>query len=183
MVRRKGMLLGFQNSLLSELRGNAPREDLPFVSVCCVKHSQMSSLEKSREWSKWSSEMVSGLTGNDRAVIKKSGFFFFVALFFESHFLSHHAVQAPYNSLHGKPQAPLKAVGCELWVWLLGSKSSVVKCLLIAKFWEKAIMPDHFSDTNGKWFIIICYWATKFSYRVFLSRSRLLFICDYSHGE
>jgi hypothetical protein len=29
-------------------------------------------------------------------------------------------------------------------------KPSVAKCLLIAKFWEKTIMSDHFSDTYGK---------------------------------
>lgn len=35
-------------------------------------------------------------------------------------------------------------------VWLLGSKCPVVKWLLIAKFWEKAIMPNYFSVRDGK---------------------------------
>lgn len=84
--------------------------------------------------------MVSGLSGNDRAVIKNNQMFCF-----GSHFLSHHAVQAPYNPLHGKPRAPLKAIGCGCWVvnplWLS------VFCL---QCFGKKIMPDHFSDIDGK---------------------------------
>lgn len=84
--------------------------------------------------------MVSGLSGNDSALIKNNQMFCF-----GSYFLSHHAVQAPYNPLHGKPQAPLKAIGCGCLVvnplWLS------VFCL---QSFGKKIMPGHFSDVDGK---------------------------------
>lgn len=85
---------------------------------------------------------------------------------FGSHFLSHHAVQAPYNPLLGKPQAPLKAIGCGCWV---------VNPLWLSVFWlqsfGKNITPDHFSDINGKWFTIVRYWAIRFAYRISLSKA------------
>lgn len=160
-------------SRLSELRGNKnfiqfnkyPGRTFLLSVFLCKAFSDVIPAESKWvdyiNWNKRSSEMVSGLSGNDRAVIKNNQMFcFWKSLSVTS--CSPGTLQSP----SWEAPSSLKAIGCGCWV---------VNPLWLSVFWlqsfGKNIMSDHFSDINGKWFTIVRYWATRFAYRIFLSKA------------